>query len=76
MGPIGLDSFESHRLKRPYGVNFANSRQCHFLFQVKYCNSLLGYLVKGTERFTLLKLRTSQKAPLARFETGMADWIS
>ena len=33
-----LDSPESHRLKWPSGLDFAKFRQCHAMFQVRYCN--------------------------------------
>ena len=67
---MGLDSLESHRLKWPSGLGFAKFRQCHALFQEKYCNSLLGLLLKGTDRLILLGLRVSHKVPLARSWSG------
>ena len=44
-GWMGLDSNKSHRSKRPSGLDFAKFRQCHAIFQVKCCNTLLGSVV-------------------------------
>ena len=56
-GRSGLDSLESHRLKRPSGLDFAKFWQCRAIFQVEYCNSVLGSLMKGVEMSILLGLR-------------------
>ena len=45
-------------------------RKCHAIFHVKSCNSLLGSVVKGTDRLILLGLRVSDKVPLARPWSG------
>ena len=66
MGRMGLDSLESHRLKRPPSLDFANIRQYHAIYQVKHFNSLLGSLAKDSDRLVLLGLRMSQKVPQTR----------
>ena len=67
MGWTGIDSVESHRLKRPSGLEFVKFRQCRAIFTVKYCHSLLDSLVKGADRLILLWLWVSYKVSLARY---------
>ena len=70
-GRTGLESLESHRLKRPSALDFVKFRQCQAVFQVKDSNSLKGALVKGAVRLTLPGLRVSpNKVPLARSWSG------
>ena len=69
-GRIGLDSFESHWLKRPSGLDSVEFRLCHAIFHVKYCNALWGSLEKGTNELILHGLRVSHKGPLARSWSG------
>ena len=71
----GLDSLESRQLKRRSGLDFAKFKQCHVIFQMKYCNSLLGSLVKGANSLILLGLRVSHKVPLARSRRGRRDFL-
>ena len=65
-GQMDLNSLESYKLKDPSGPNFANLRKSHATFQVNYCNSLLGSLVKDTDRLILLGLRVPYKVPSVR----------
>ena len=65
-GWMGLDSLESHWLKRSAGLDFTKSIQCHAIFHVKFCNALLGSLMKGAHGLILLGLRVSHKVPSAR----------
>ena len=67
-GRMGLDSLDSHPLKRHSSFDFANFafKQYHTTFLVKYCNLFFGHLVKSTDRLILLGLRLSHKAPFAR----------
>ena len=69
-GRLRLDSLEYHLLKRPTGLDFAKLRQCNAIFQVKYCNSLLSSLVRGSHRLTWLGLRAHTRSPLARSWNG------
>ena len=55
LGRIELDSLESHQLKRPS----AKFRQYHAIYQVKYFNSFLVFLMKGANRLILLGLQVS-----------------
>ena len=64
-GANGTDSLGSHRLKRPSGLDFSKFGQCQAIFRLKYCNSMLGFHVKGIDRMKLLKLRVSHNVPLA-----------
>ena len=66
-GQMELDSLESHRLKRLFDLDFAKFRQCHAILQVKCCNSLLGFLVKGANSLILFGLRVSHKVPFAKY---------
>ena len=69
-GKMGLNSLESYKLKNPSGPNFAKFRKSHATFQMKYCNSLLSFLVKGTARLILLGLRVPYKVSSVRPWSG------
>ena len=69
-GRMGLDSLESHQLKRLSGLDFSKLRQCHAIFQVKYWNSWLSSLGRGADRLIFLGLWVSPNVPLAKSCSG------